>query len=287
MAGSGPRAASLTQPRIAAAARWRSDQRRHVAALPPGPGRRQSATRLVVNEVFNASLQACAAAVQSAPAHGRGPRGGAGGCSWLVGPKAQRNWGRLPCPGAGTARPQTDAARRQDLDGLRGLAVLLVIAYHYGVPGSGFLGVDIFFVLSGYLITSILVAEWRGAGSVDYRRFWLRRGLRILPAFWLMLAVVALTTPFSEILISGSFLRNWSMAFDWWPVQSPLGPTWSPMVTSTCSPFILVFAFFPLDSDGRPPLSSCVPAFGPVAEPGSGRRLGPHLLGSGHACGPC
>ena len=118
-------------------------------------------------------------------------------------------------------------ARRPDLDGLRGIAVLLVIAYHYGLPGAGFLGVDIFFVLSGYLITSILASEWRRSGTIDWHRFWRNRALRILPAFWLMLAVVALTVPFSQVLISISYLQNWSMAFDWWPVTWSLGPTWS------------------------------------------------------------
>jgi len=153
---------------------------------------------------------------------------------------------------AGSARPENHGAtggpeetRRRDLDGLRGIAVLLVIAYHYGVPGSGFLGVDIFFVLSGYLITSILHAEWQRAGTVDFRRFWVRRGLRILPAFWLMLAVVALTTAPAQILISVLFLENWSMAFDWWPVEWALGPTWSLAMEwqfYLVWPFMLVFA---------------------------------------------
>jgi peptidoglycan/LPS O-acetylase OafA/YrhL len=137
------------------------------------------------------------------------------------------------------------APRRSDLDGLRGIAVLLVIAYHYGVPGSGFLGVDIFFVLSGYLITSILHAEWLRTGTVDYRRFWVRRGLRILPAFWLMLAVVALTTSLAQILISLSFFENWSMALDLWPVEWALSPTWSLAMEwqfYLIWPFVLVFA---------------------------------------------
>ena len=69
------------------------------------------------------------------------------------------------------------------LDGLRAIAVTAVLLYHGGVdwmPG-GFLGVDLFFVLSGYLITSLLLAERRGTGGIDLRAFWLRRARRLLP----------------------------------------------------------------------------------------------------------
>ena len=79
------------------------------------------------------------------------------------------------------------------LDGVRALAVVAVLLYHDGggwAPG-GFLGVDAFFVLSGYLITSLLVREWRGGGRVDVLDFWTRRARRLLPALLLMLAGVA------------------------------------------------------------------------------------------------
>ena len=77
------------------------------------------------------------------------------------------------------------------LDGLRALSVLGVILYHAGfnwIPG-GFLGVEVFFVVSGYLITSLLVEEWRTTGDINLRRFWMRRGRRLLPALYVMLFV--------------------------------------------------------------------------------------------------
>jgi peptidoglycan/LPS O-acetylase OafA/YrhL len=78
------------------------------------------------------------------------------------------------------------------LDGVRGLAVAGVLLYHGGVgwlPG-GYLGVDAFFVLSGYLITSLLVAEWRSTGTISLRAFWARRARRLLPALFGVLAGV-------------------------------------------------------------------------------------------------
>src|SRR5690554_1104574 len=79
------------------------------------------------------------------------------------------------------------------LDGLRGLAVAAVLAYHGGMAwaGGGFLGVDAFLVLSGYLITALLVAERSTNGSIDVRAFWLRRARRLLPALLLLLTGAA------------------------------------------------------------------------------------------------
>ena len=78
------------------------------------------------------------------------------------------------------------------LDGLRGLAVLLVILYHgitvssgtvhdglYRAATFGWVGVDLFFVLSGYLITSLLVLEWAATGTISLRGFWSRRARRL------------------------------------------------------------------------------------------------------------
>ncbi|MCX6526042.1 MAG: acyltransferase, partial [Actinobacteria bacterium] len=78
------------------------------------------------------------------------------------------------------------------LDGMRALAVLAVLFYHARfrwLPG-GFLGVSAFFTLSGFLITSLLLREWVSAGKLDYRRFWSRRGRRLLPAAWVTIALV-------------------------------------------------------------------------------------------------
>ena len=78
------------------------------------------------------------------------------------------------------------------LDGLRALAVLAVIAYHEQLawaPG-GLLGVGVFFTLSGYLITDLLLGQWARSGGLNLGDFWLRRARRLLPALFVMLAVV-------------------------------------------------------------------------------------------------
>ncbi len=83
--------------------------------------------------------------------------------------------------------------RRPDIQGLRAVAVLLVIAYHAGfsVPG-GFTGVDIFFVISGFVITGTLLAELSATGHISFSRFYVRRIRRLLPALALMLVFVVL-----------------------------------------------------------------------------------------------
>src|SRR5438874_7197801 len=78
------------------------------------------------------------------------------------------------------------------LDGLRAIAVLAVLAYHLGLgwaPG-GLLGVGVFFTLSGYLITDLLLGQWV-TGRIVLAEFWIRRARRLLPALFVMLAVVA------------------------------------------------------------------------------------------------
>jgi peptidoglycan/LPS O-acetylase OafA/YrhL len=78
------------------------------------------------------------------------------------------------------------------LDGLRAIAVAAVVAYHlgYGWAQGGLLGVGVFFTLSGYLITDILVGQWAARGRIKLADFWLRRARRLLPALFVMLAVV-------------------------------------------------------------------------------------------------
>ncbi|GGK73449.1 acyltransferase family protein [Ornithinimicrobium pekingense] len=90
-------------------------------------------------------------------------------------------------------RPPRRAPLRGDIEGLRAVAVLMVLLYHAGVPGfgGGFAGVDVFFVISGYLITGQLVAEARRSGTVSLTRFYARRARRLLPAASLVLVVTA------------------------------------------------------------------------------------------------
>ncbi|WP_043498941.1 acyltransferase family protein [Georgenia sp. SUBG003] len=87
------------------------------------------------------------------------------------------------------------AAFRPDIQGLRAVAVVLVLLYHAGVPGfsGGFVGVDVFFVISGYLITTHLLSQLSTSGTVDLGRFYARRVRRILPAalVTLVLSLVA------------------------------------------------------------------------------------------------
>ena len=93
-------------------------------------------------------------------------------------------------------------AYRPGLDGLRAIAVAGVFLYHSRIdwlPG-GFLGVDLFFVLSGYLITSLLLVEWEARNRIDLRRFWLRRARRLLPA----LVVVVL----AALILAAIFARD-------------------------------------------------------------------------------
>ena len=78
------------------------------------------------------------------------------------------------------------------LDGIRAVAVLAVLCYHanYSWALGGFLGVETFFVLSGFLITLLLLTEWQTTGGIDLKTFWLRRARRLLPAVWLLLFIL-------------------------------------------------------------------------------------------------
>jgi peptidoglycan/LPS O-acetylase OafA/YrhL len=114
--------------------------------------------------------------------------------------------------GKSTRRPGIPA-----LDGVRAVAVALVLAGHGGIPGmrGGFLGVDVFFVLSGFLITSLLLDELGRSGRIDLGDFWIRRARRLLPALVLMVLTVAVGRQFfSPEAVAG--LRNEAVAAFFW-----------------------------------------------------------------------
>lgn len=96
---------------------------------------------------------------------------------------------------------------RADIDGLRAIAVGAVVAFHAGVPGSsgGYVGVDVFFVISGFLITTILVSELAAEGRLSFARFYERRIRRIFPALFAMIAV---TAPVAAVVLLPSDLAR-------------------------------------------------------------------------------
>ncbi len=111
------------------------------------------------------------------------------------------------------------------LDGLRALAVLAVIAYHAELPEvpGGFLGVEVFFVVSGYLITSLLLLEHARSGEISLPRFWLRRARRLLPALFTLLVLVNFGAPLlapetisetrRDTLAAIFYVSNWWQVF--------------------------------------------------------------------------
>ena len=123
------------------------------------------------------------------------------------------------------------------LDGLRALAVLAVLGFHFAKPlvTGGSLGVDVFFVLSGYLITSILRDEFDDTRRIDYPAFLLRRARRLLPALAAVLAIYWLLCPLLwpalvpkrgvDVAAAAFYVTNLRQTF--WPTSTPLSPTWS------------------------------------------------------------
>ena len=123
------------------------------------------------------------------------------------------------------------------LDGLRGIAVLLVILSHTNVVHNGYIGVDLFFALSGFLITSLLYEEWEGSGRVSLRGFYERRARRLLPALVLAVVVFFLLvsfiqpapgwSPITKVLTSLLFINNWIAGLGHSTSLSGMSPTWS------------------------------------------------------------
>jgi peptidoglycan/LPS O-acetylase OafA/YrhL len=98
--------------------------------------------------------------------------------------------GELNAPRVDSETVQS-TARRLDVQGLRAIAVFVVVAFHAGlnVPG-GFTGVDIFFVISGFVITAMLAREWQSNGTLRFRTFYARRFRRLTPALAVLVLVV-------------------------------------------------------------------------------------------------
>ncbi|MEO7358892.1 MAG: acyltransferase family protein [Gemmatimonadaceae bacterium] len=144
----------------------------------------------------------------------------------------------------GARRVNHSAARIKALDGLRGIAIAGVVAFHVGILPGGFLGVDLFFVLSGYLITSILLREHATSGTVSLHQFWTRRARRLVPAVVVLLVAAQLwartrADPSELSVLNGQsvaavfYVSNWfNILFDvgYWsagPANSPLNHLWS------------------------------------------------------------
>ena len=103
------------------------------------------------------------------------------------------------------------------LDGLRGLAVVLVLIHHctYGIFIGGWIGVDIFFVLSGYLITSLIQAEYQKTGGLNFKNFYIRRVLRLYPAliFCVILANILWSSTVFKLMHVDRMVANFSSIF--------------------------------------------------------------------------
>ncbi|MCB9382057.1 MAG: acyltransferase [Acidimicrobiaceae bacterium] len=117
------------------------------------------------------------------------------------------------------------------LDGLRGIAVVAVMLYHanHDWISGGFLGVEVFFVISGYLITLLLLAEHEKSGRVNLGQFWLRRARRLLPALFVMMAIVAVYMtafyPIARERTRGDFLGGIFYVSNWYQLWVGQGYT--------------------------------------------------------------
>ena len=171
------------------------------------------------------------------------------------------------------------------LDGIRAIAVVAVIATHTvaSIPG-GFLSVDVFFVLSGYLITSLLVAEWRRTDTISLGWFWARRARRLLPALFLMLTAVGAGAALwpqifgspslrGDTLATVFYVANWHFIADHTnyfhadAIASPLLHTWSLAIEEQ---FYVVWPIVVLAVLGRRRLGATDD--GPASGPGHQRR---------------
>jgi len=153
----------------------------------------------------------------------QGPPPVAGGTT-RRGRATDRSDGAEPRDGA---RRRRRSAFRRDIEGMRALAVVLVVAFHAGLPGvqGGFVGVDVFFVISGFLITGLLVDEVRRTGTIDLPAFWARRVRRLLPMATVVLVSTAVAFRFvlapldreglgDSVVAAALWTANWHFAAD-------------------------------------------------------------------------
>lgn len=123
-------------------------------------------------------------------------------------------------------RPHHTISYLPGLDGLRAIAVLAVIVYHANkswLPG-GFLGVEVFFVISGYLITLLLINESQQQGRISFKSFWIRRARRLLPAMWTLLLGVTMYASLFEReelgKLRGDVIAAFVYVFNWFKIWS-------------------------------------------------------------------
>jgi peptidoglycan/LPS O-acetylase OafA/YrhL len=164
------------------------------------------------------------------------------------------------------------------LDGLRGAALLGVLFFHAnGALPGGYLGVDLFFVLSGFLITSLLLAEHRDTGRIALGAFWIRRARRLFPALLALMPAIAIYARFfakpselaglrADALATLAYVANWRAIFahkSYWELfaaPSPLEHTWSLSIEEqfyVVWPLVVTFVL-----RRRPPRSLLVLALG-------------------------
>src|SRR5579863_6573979 len=142
----------------------------------------------------------------------------------------------MPEPRVATPGPRR-LGRQPVLDGLRGLAILLVMLMHTGILANGFIGVDLFFALSGFLITTLLYDEWDRRAAISLRHFYERRARRLLPAL-VLVVLASVVIDLCAYRLTGwplpkkaastfLFVNNWIAATGHSDLLGGLNPTWS------------------------------------------------------------
>ena len=127
---------------------------------------------------------------------------------------------------------------RPELDGIRGVTILLVMLVHlHNRPRGGFIGVDVFFTLSGFLITTLLLEEWHARGTISLRHFYARRSLRLFPAVVALLVAYCafalasggpyLGTRLIGLAYGATYSANWPQAFGWVFPEQEIGFLWT------------------------------------------------------------